>query len=213
MASNPYLLTAQGVHKGLLYLAESLQNYWPAKGELAENNIALHLARSFAEKGFHMRAEVPLDGDNRRLDFLACNYTENIAVALEFKRSIDTPQGNYEDLKRLVYIHKNGLCKDTFDYGEDAIHRIYGIVALLFENEFVDWWHNPEKNREYMPEGKSAKLYGNIGEALATATSRYVVPLYESLSSKPQYRFGRAAYALYNENSMNKLSSVLDSQK
>jgi len=116
--TNSHHLANQCVHKELFYLAESLQYYWPADfavvncvpqgylNEIAENNIPLHLARSFAEKGFQLWAEVPLKEENRRLDFFAYNYPEGITVALEFKKSIDTPQGNYEDLKQLVDIQK-----------------------------------------------------------------------------------------------------------
>ena len=206
---NSLRLVEQCVHKGLIYLAETLQYPWPTNGELAENNIALHLARSFAEKGFQVWAEVPLDKENRRLDFLARNYAESIAVALEFKRSIDTPQGNYEDLKRLVAIHKNGLSNDMLDFGEQSGHRIYGIVAFLFENEFAVWWWDPKGcKQEYMPDGKSADLYTKIGMALAATKVRYVVPLCEHFRS-PKYRFSRAAYALYDEASIDKLKEAL----
>lgn len=226
--SEIYRLAEQCVHKGLIYLAESLQYYWPANtavthgerqgylNEIAENNIALHLARSFAEKGFQMWAEVPLNEENRRLDFLAYSYSEGITVALEFKKSIDTPQGNYEDLKRLVEIHKNGLCNAEHGFNNQSItlaeHKMYGVVTLLNATEFADWWAYPAA-WNYMPQGRTADDYRKIGKAIAVASYRAVVPLIEYFhpghSENLQYRFRRAAYALYETNGMMTLDSLL----
>ena len=93
--ADPNRLVDQCVHKGLMYLAEALQYYLPTPTSHAyppENNIALHLARSFAEKDFQVWAEIPLTGaSSGELDFLAWNYTENIVVALEFKRDVEDP--------------------------------------------------------------------------------------------------------------------------
>ena len=226
--TNPHHLAEQCVHKGLFYLAESLQYYWPANfavingvqqgylNEIAENNIALHLARSFAEKGFQIWAEVPLKEENRRLDFFAYNYPEGITVALEFKKSIDTPQGNYEDLKRLVDIHANGVCNAEHGFNNQSIklaeHKMYGIVTLLSAEEFADWWMHPEA-RNYTPEGRSAGDYMKMGKAIAVASYRSVVPLteyfYPEKSAGDKYRFRRAAYALYSEKDMERLKKEI----
>lgn len=205
--TNPNRLVDQCVHKGLIYLAESLQ-YWTEYFEVAENNIALHLARSFAEKGFQVLAEIPFDGEKRRLDFLAYSYTENITVALEFKNSIETPQGNYEDLNRLVKIHNKGLRVHDL---MDSEHKVYGIVTLLHSIEFADWWYEP-KTYDYMPKGRSANDYKNIGRALEITPDRWVIPLVERLRAEPvgiQWRFLRAACALYDQNLISELGSVL----
>lgn len=226
--SDPYRLVEQCVHRGLMYLAESLQYYWPAnlavvKGiqqgylnEIAENNIALHLARSFGENGFQMWAEIPFDGENRRLDFLAYSYAEGISVALEFKKRIDTPQENYEDLKRLVDIHKNGLGNVAHGFNNQSInlaeHKMYGIVAILSATEFADWWSYPEACN-YSPESRTAGDYRRIGEAIAVTDCRAVVPLteyfYPGKSEALKYRFRRAAYVLYRDSELGKLDDVL----
>ena len=211
--ADPKRLAEQCVHSGLLYLAESLQYYWPARGEVAENNIALHLARSFAEKGFQMWAEIPLHGENRRLDFLAYSYTDKITIALEFKKSIETPQGNQEDLKRLVDIHADGLCHH---HGiGDAEHKMYGVVTLLSATEFADWWHDPKACGYMPPDGRSAPEYIRIGKALEVADFRWVGPLVEHMRSvdaklELKWRFLRAAYALYDEHGIGKLAEVLN---
>ena len=160
-----------------------------------------------------MWAEVPLSGENRRLDFLAYSYADKITIALEFKKSIETPQGNYEDLKRLVDIHKKGLCHHQGI--EDAEHKMYGIVTLLSSTEFADWWHDPEGCGYMPPDGRSAHDYIRIGKALEVADFRWVGPLVEHLRSvgstlELKWRFLRAAYALYDENSIGKLAEVLD---
>lgn len=225
---NPYLVSEQCVHKGLLSLAESLQYYWPANlavvngmqqqylNEIAENNIALHLARSFGERGFQMWAEVPFKDESRRLDFLAYSYADEIIVALEFKKNIDTPQGNYEDLRRLVHISKNNLCNAAHGFNNQAVmrarHKMYGVVTLLNATEFADWWAFPEA-WNYTPAGRSAGDYEKIGKAINIAGYRSVVPLVEYIvpgeSASLQYRFRRAAYALYSEKEITKLERIL----
>lgn len=228
---NPYFLAEQCVHKGLMYLSESLQYYWPANyavvngvranylNEIAENNIALHLARSFAENGFHIWAEVPLKREHRRLDFLAYHYGLGLSVALEFKKSIETPQENYKDLKRLVHIKNNGLSSEEHGFNGQCLHdskyHVRGIVTLLSATEFADWWAYP-KSRNYIPAGRKAYEYSKIGNAIAVASHRAVVPLCEYLcegdSEGVQYRFRRAAYALYDDKSISALEKVLRQQ-
>ncbi|WP_185702394.1 MULTISPECIES: hypothetical protein, partial [unclassified Desulfovibrio] len=181
------------------------------------SNIALHLAHSFAEKGFQVWAEVPLKEENRRIDFFAYNYPEGITVALEFKKSIETPQGNYEDLKRLVDIHENGVCNAEHRFNNQSLSRaepkeMYGVVTLLSAEEFADWWKHP-KNGDYTPNGRSARDYRRIGKAIDVAGYRFVVPLVEyfcsAKSTGDKYRFRRAAYALYRECDMENLKEVL----
>ena len=184
--------------------------------EIAENNLAIHCARSFAEKGFQVWAEVPLKEENRRLDFFAYNYPEGITVALEFKKSIDTPQGNYEDLKRLVDIHENGVCNAEHGFNSQSIklaeHKMYGIVTLLSSEELADWWMHPEA-WNYTPDGRSAGDYMKIGKAIAVARYRSVVPLIECFYSEKctddKHRLRRAAYALYSENNIENLKKAI----
>ena len=218
---DPVRLVDQCMHKGLMCLAESLQYYWPTKYGPHENNIALHLARSFTENGFHVWAEVPLDEKNLKLklDFLAYNYTQEITVALELKGSIETPPDNIEDLKRLVQIHNNGLCSGWpgefyKDHARFAKHRLYGIAALFYATEFANWWHDPQAC-EYMPPhaSRTAEGYSLIGKCLAEASCRAIVPLSEVLVSGQSLdlrnRFSRVGYALYDENSIGEIAKVL----
>ncbi len=213
-------LVDQCMHRGLMYLAESLQYYWPANyavisgerqdhslNEFAENNIALHLARAFAEKGFQVWAEVPISGENRRLDFLAYNYVEKISVALELKKTIETPQSNLEDLRRLVVIHNNDLGA-SYKAIDDEMTWMYGIVAIFAAKEFAAWWRNPE-GCNYTPEERQAKDYEKIGKAIAAASHRYVMPLVEWPKAQEKYRLCRAAYALYDEEKIIQLEAVL----
>jgi hypothetical protein len=207
-----------------MFLAESLQYYWPAKYGYGahENNITLHLARSFAENGFQVWAEVPLDEKNPKLklDFLAYNYTKEITVALELKGSIETPPDNIDDLNRLVHIHNNRLCGgwpgDFYkDHAKLAKHRIYGIATLLYAMEFANWWHDPKACDEYKPphDKRTAEGYAQIGKSLAVASFRAVVPLSEALLSGEspdfRYRFSRAGYALYDEHSIEEVGKIL----
>ncbi|MDR0465905.1 MAG: hypothetical protein LBH94_00955, partial [Deltaproteobacteria bacterium] len=192
--ADPNRLVEQCVHKGLMYLAESLQYYWPANYP-NENNIALHLARSFAENGFQVWAEIPMkENKQERLDFLASNYTEEITVALEFKGSVEQPENNIEDLKRLLDIHKN---KDGFDRGWPADglrpsgfnakpteHRIYGIVTFHHAMEFAQWWNVPSSNG-HMPEGRSSEHYRLIGEAIDKTSCRATVVLEDFFRFNP----------------------------
>lgn len=218
----------QCVHRGILYLAESLQYYWPANfsvanakeqpfiNEIAENNIALHLSRSFAEDGFQVWAEVPFNKENRRIDFLAYSYADGISVALEFKKSIDTPQGNLEDLKRLIDIHDTGLCNPIHEFNNQSLnlasYKMYGIVVLLSATEFADWWMYPSA-WNYTPDKRFANDYSTIGKALDVSKHRYVVPIIEyfspGTSEDMRYRFRRAAYALYDSAEIESLRKIL----
>ena len=226
--AKPYHLVEQCIHKGLVYLAESLQYYWPAnfavqKGvpqgylnEVAENNIALHLAHSFAEQGFQVWAEVPLHEKNQRLDFFAYNHSEGVTVALEFKNSIETPQGNYSDLERLVDIHERGVCNTEHGFNNRSIelaeHAFYGVVTILSAMEFADWWMHPT-NWGHAPAGRASDEYRKVGIALAEAKTRSVVPLTEYFSpgesEEGKYRFRRAAYALYCKDDIQRLKTAL----
>ena len=220
--ADPNRLVDQCVHNGLKYLADSLQCYWPANFDpdgkylhtFNENNIVLHLARSFAEKGFRMWAEVPFYEQNLWLDFFAYSDTEKIAVALEFKKSIDTPpSGSLDDLKRLVEIHKDGLAN-----ADNAINRakwIYGIVTVLYSSEFFVWWENPAVCKDYGPESTRlrAPSYKQIGEAIAKkAYSRRIVPLqkWKTRPARAMYAHTHAAYALFEDSSISDLASVLN---
>ena len=206
--TDPKRLVDQCVHKGLLYLAESLQYYWPANrygktpllNEVAENNIALHLARSFAAKGFLMWAEVPFEGVNKRLDFFAYHDKDKLGVALELKTSIDKPpSGSRDDLERLIKIANSNLANADAVNVEGA-KWLYGIVSVLYASALVDWWQNPEGCDDYLPKGYRAASYKQIGMALTKAYTHKVVPLRDWGDSCTH-----AAYALYDENSINVL--------
>ena len=224
--ADPNRLVDQCVHKGLMYMAESLQYYWPANYP-NENNIALHLARSFAEKGFQVWAEIPLKKNKKeRLDFLSNSYPEEITVVMEFKGGVEDPPANIADLKRLVDIHNNNewLYNDWPAAGSIQDHRIYGVVTLLYAMEFVNWWHTPDPHKDYMPDIESiadknaqkrrAVGYKTIGKALGATHYRGVAMLedfyrYDS-ARHSRYRFGYAAYALYDETSIKELEKALD---
>jgi hypothetical protein len=228
--ADPYRLVDQCVCTGLTYLADSLQYYWPANfailngvqqaylNDIAERNITLHMAHSFAEKGFHMWAEVPLKDESRKIDFLAFNYSEGIMVSLEFKNSLDYPPKNYADLERLVAIHQSGLCNPKHGFNKQSVecaeHRMYGIVTLFSPVEFADWWLYPGDGENYMPKDRRGGDYKKIGKAVEKASYSAVVPLaeliYQGGSSELRYRFLRAAYALYDEKSISELKKVLD---
>lgn len=229
--ADPNRLVAQCVCTGLTYLADSLQYYWPAnfailKGvpqvylnEIAERNITLHIAHSFAEKGFHMWAEVPFNDGSRKVDFLALNYSEGITVALEFKNNLENPPNSYADLERFVEIHRIGLCNPEHGFNNQSIaraeHRMYGIVTLLGPLEFADWWIYPGSGKvPYNPDGRTAGDYKKIGQAIEKASYRAVVPLaeqiYPGVQCDERYRFRRAAYALFDANSISELESVLN---
>ena len=220
--ADPNRLVEQCVSNGLEYLADSLQYYWPANFDpdgnylhtFNENNIALHLARSFAEAGFRVWAEVPFYEQNLWLDFFAYSDTKEIAVALEFKKSIDTPpSGSLDDLKRLVGIH-NG---DGLANSDNAINNaewIYGIVTVLYSSEFFAWWENPAGCKDYRPESTRlrAPAYKQIGEAIAKkAYSHRILPLnkWETRPARAMYAHTHAAYALFDANSISELKSVL----
>ena len=223
-------LVDQCVHKGLMYLAEALQYYLPTPRSHAyppENNIALHLARSFAEKNFQVWAEIPIMGEsNGELDFLAWNYTENITVALEFKRDVESPRLIVKDLMRLVKIHKKELllCRGWPGDGQNTTftgHKMYGMVTMLHTQELAKWWHHPA-HKDYMPEvedqeGKKQKPrdadgYRQIAKAIEN-TWRGIVPLEDffrySKEQTERYRFCYGAYALYDETNINTLEDVL----
>jgi hypothetical protein len=90
---------------------------------------------------------------------------------------------------------------------------MYGVVVLLNATEFADWWMHP-KAWHYMPHGRTADEYRKIGEALEIAAFRFAVPLieyyYPGKSEELQYRFRRAAYALYDENNIKELGKLLN---
>ena len=236
---DPNRLVDQCVRKGLTYLAESLQYYWPnwVSEYPHENNIALHLARSFAEKGFQVWAEIPLTkykGEKgEHLDFLAYNYSEEITVVLEFKGSVETPQGNINDLKRLIDIHNGedrfyskgsygGWPADAYNPSAKSTGRkIYGVATFHHAMEFTKWWLKPE-HYDYMPfdekdkkaKNRAPKDYKPIGRAINVATYRDVVLLEDffryNCPPDSKYRFRYAAYALFDESSINKLENVLN---
>lgn len=194
-------LVEQSILKGLLYLSEALQYYWPGKlanekggvksgviNLIGENNIALQLARSFSENGFLVWAEVPFNNPDKsqRLDFLAYHYAEGILVALELKNSISTPQNNLEDLQRLVKICKMRLANEAHPFNSSSIdyspHKMYGVISILESVEFADWWNLPNENLEVMTQcGRYSEVYKVIGQALDKADLRSVVPLIEML--------------------------------
>jgi len=236
-------LVDQSVFKGLLYLSEALQYYWPAKlanvkGDLnsdvinliGENNIALHLARSFSENGFLVWAEVPFNTRDRsqRLDFLAYHYSKGILVALELKNSISTPQNNFKDLQRMVEISKIGFANETHSFNSSTIeyspYKMYGVISILERVEFADWWNMPQDNEMVLAHcGRNPEVYKTIGQALAKADLRSVVPLiemlslgqypneYEQLLKLFRNRCIRAGYALYHEDTVKTgLASVIN---
>lgn len=229
---SPFRSIDAALTKGLLYLSEAVQYYWPAnyavekgdtKGYLnnfAENNIALQMARSFAEQGFLSWAEVPWqssaeDGTHKRLDFLAYSYTLEASIALEFKNSIMTPYKVRDDLHRLVSLYSQGIASEEHGFNNAAVddceHKFYGIVVVLEATEFADWWRFPANNA-FKPKNRSED-YAIIGKALHVATAKYVVPLveyfHETHREDLQYRFRRGAYALYDENGIVELEKVL----
>lgn len=224
--------TDAALRKGLFYLAEAVQCYWPANfavesgvtkaylNSFAENNIALHMARSFAEQGFLSWAEVPWvrekeDNTHKRLDLLAYSQPFKTSVALEFKNSILTPYKVSDDLRRLVYLRERGIASEKHGFNGAIIanceRMFYGIVVILEATEFADWWHFPEQN-DFKPAGRKVD-YAIIGKALNVATVRRVVPLVEychpTHKEELQYRFRRGAYALYDEGGMAQLAEVL----
>ncbi|MDL2279120.1 hypothetical protein LJC15_00455 [Desulfovibrio sp. OttesenSCG-928-G11] len=202
--------TDRCINKGLQYLEKPLQIYWPAKidssgrlNPVAENNIALHLARSFTEAGFLVWAEIPSSAGHKRLDFFAYCDTENIAVALELKRSIDMPpSGSREDLKKLADLHYSAGLANA-DAAINSAEWIYGIVTVLYANAFVTWWENPE-GYDYEQSGRYLRSadYKKIGQGIAKA-HRNVVPLgkWDNIA---------AAYALYDKNSIAELKMVME---
>jgi hypothetical protein len=230
--TNPLYLVDKCLHQGLLKLAEALQYYWPAalvtahgeqKGylhEIAENNIALQLARSFGAHGFQVWAEIPFgrqegSGERRRLDFLAYQYELETLVALELKNSLETPQKNIEDVQRLVLIAHNGLIDEDhgFNYNRglisDCPNRFYGLVTIMNDQAFADWWAAPKDN-DYTPQGRKKEAYSPLGRALDKADSKATVPLieYSGLASdQAAYRFRRAGYALYTAATMKTLGA------
>jgi hypothetical protein len=242
LTNNEYLVE-QCVFKGLVYLSETLQYYWPGRlvnegGQpnqnriniIAENNIALHLARSFSENGFLVWAEVPFQNAEKKLrvDFLAYHYSQGILATLELKNNMSTPQNNLADLRRLVDISRMDLISEDHAFNNAAIsrspHKIYGIISLLERVEFADWWHSPQLCQEFTPQYHNAPDYKIIGQALAKADCRSVQPLiemrqvgrypetYKELCDVFRNRLIRAGYALYNEATIkNELEPLLNS--
>lgn len=221
---NKLKLTDQCVFKSLLYLSEAIQYYWPATmydknaiNIIAENNIALHLARAFSENGFLVWAEIPFKGSpEKKFDFLAYNYSLDILVALELKNNIETPKNNLIDLHRLVQIQAEGICsvEHPFNnqcFGVDKKPDFYGIVTILNAVEFANWWRYPNTFGNYQPHKRFSDEYKNIGKALEVSKCKGVIPLCERVysGSELQDRFCRAAYALYDEDNIGGLAEVL----
>ncbi len=225
MNLNKLRLADQCVFKGLLYLSEAMQYYWPAsmheKGylqEIAENNIALHLARSFSENGFLVWAEIPFKNNiSNKLDFLAYHYSLDILVALELKNNIETPQGNHKDFTRLVEIYNNGICNEEHLFNGQVFASekkpdILGIITMLNATEFAEWWKNPNVEGNYKPKGRTAPDFEQIGKALEVCKYKAVMPLCEYVypNESLRYRFRRAAYALYDEVTIQDLEKALN---
>ena len=202
--SDPKWLVEQCMHDGLKYLKDSLGYYWPAKKDskgnfnaVTENNIALHLARSFAKKGFRMWAEVPFVDVNKRLDFFAYHVNEKIAIVLELKSYIKQESESLEDLKRLRDIANSNLA-NADSVNVEGSKWMYGFVTLLYQNEFAGWWNDPEG---YVPPNRKifrAECYKRIGEALAKACIRKTEEI-----KKWENSCTHAAYALYDENTIS----------
>ncbi len=201
----------QCIHRGLQYLEEPLQFYWPAKidpsgrfNPVAENNIALHLARSFTEAGFAVWAEVPSNKNNDRLDFLAYCGKEKVSVALELKRSIDMPpEGSNKDLVKLAGLRgDNGVGLANAGDAINGAKWIYGIVTMFYATEFVNWWKNPE-DYDYGRKSKYLRsdTYKQIGRKIAKA-HRKIMPI-------TKWENVNAAYALYDENLIGELKKMI----
>lgn len=177
---------------GGTYAKASLQLFWPSKQEMlhnrytgrinlfSESNLTLHISRAFAENDFSVWAEVPFytryggRKSDLTLDFLAYDKNSETAVMIELKNNIDTPQGVFKDIYRFTYLQKegHGLCHDAGTGNGMCIHeakqRFYGIITVLHQKAFTDWWETPKKEGvdPYMPLGKRASLYGIIGQIL-----------------------------------------------
>ena len=208
--TEPICLADQCINKGLQCLEEAVEFYWPAKVDrpsgkfypVAENNIALHLARSFTGNGFRVWAEVPSVTNSSRLDFFAYCEKKNVCVALELKRSIDMPpSGSLDDLKKLVDLHYGeGLA--NADTAINSAKWVYGIVTVFYTTEFLAWWEKPEsydyeKNTRYL----NSQDYKQIGKCLPFA-HRNTVPF-------KKWDNVHFVYALYDENSIGEIQTTL----
>ncbi len=90
----------------------SLSYYWPAdagsNNDLAENNLALHVAQAFLKKNYAVFAEVnhPVPnakGNKQNIDLLAIAEDRSFYIAMEFKRHVATGMDDsLDDIERLV---------------------------------------------------------------------------------------------------------------
>lgn len=129
------------VRRGVLYLAESLWDYWPASGEndIPERNISVHAARAFAEQGFRCYAEVnPRDRTDRRLDLLAFDPDREVLAILESKK-LHVPEqleGMLKDAERIIEFQPHG--RESDQVGRAARFGI--LVATTWKDEAAAWW-------------------------------------------------------------------------
>jgi hypothetical protein len=227
-------LVDECIFRGLGYLAEALQYYWPATpysgggtNPVAERNITLQLSRSFSEKGFLVWAEVPFNKSeaekDRKIDFLAWHISKCITVALEFKNNIENPAANLKDFERLVDFDlqkpmsiQHGLNGQSI---QECKEEIYGVVNIFHPAEFADWWMYASES-ELPHAHRTADDYKKIASALSVASNRFVTPLVEQFYKKEywdethtideifRYRLIRAGYALYNKEAIQKLAAI-----
>lgn len=217
------------LNKGIFYLSESLNYYWPQcfavlngikkpyLNEINENNIAVHIARAFSENNFFIWAEVPIKDQKRRIDLVAYNPIFKSLVYLELKNNIEQPENNLEDIKRLIYISDNGICNEDhgFNHGciKDAKFEYFGIVNIISGTEFAEWWLFPEKNN-FLPIDRQAKTYITLGRILNLTPHKSVITIGEyfsqNYSEQLRFRFRRVSYALFDKGLINSISKVID---
>ena len=133
----------QGLQKiirtGLFSLANSLNSYWPAYGDLgiSELNLTAHVGRELINNGFDAFFEVPLSKKNRtqKIDCLFISYEHKLFIATESKKltGVGKAEAISDDIARI-----NDFVLHEHDF---EIEKSYGLIlAETWKPNIADWW-------------------------------------------------------------------------
>ncbi len=122
--------------------ARSLSYYWPADAagekDLAENNLAVHMAHAFFLRGYAVFAEVDHpDRTIQGVDLLAVASDQSHYVAAELKRHISAGMSDSsDDVQRLISFRLNRRLLRNREPGNsilppDTCRSAFGVVAGL----------------------------------------------------------------------------------